>query len=69
MAIVFGNLAQHEVQPVKKFIELMREPRTNGSTHILAVTIGNGSVQFSVAAPRGKVIIENTEVDITIKNN
>ncbi len=69
MALKVANLAQHEILPVKKFIQLMREPRTDNRVHILTISIDNGCVEFSVAAPRGRVIIEKVDVDIAIENN
>ena len=63
------NVDQHEILPIQKLLELMREPRRPGSTHILAITIGDGSVSFSVAAPRGRVVIANPSIDITIETN
>ena len=69
MAYRLINVSPHEIPPVRKLLELMREPIPKGKTHILAVSVGSGSVSFSVAVPRGKVTVENSAVDITIKSN
>ena len=69
MAFKVANLAQHEVLPVTKFIRLMREPRKGEQVHIMTVFIGESGVMFSLAAPRGKVVIEHPEFDITIEGN
>ena len=66
MAIKVANLAQHEVLPVTKFIELLREQRTSGKMHILTITMVEGCVSYSVAVPRGRVVIESDTLDIPV---